>query len=183
MLVAIAIMVMMAFSDNNRMNRINDPNRLRWASIALPAMTVTTASVGIGAVRGNDEDARSAGERRGSQHCSKGSRTIHFVLHLIVCWAASANPSRPRLSSFINFCRLTCRAFPRKRDTSSGRRGFLADQTTSGLGSDDNGLDNADAAAIDEANRQGPADSLVCSHLPLGQDRGQFIKRCYRLRR
>jgi hypothetical protein len=83
-------MSMMAFSNNNRMNRINDPNRLCWAAIALPALTVATASVRIGAVGGNHEDARNAGERRGSQHCKKISRTIHFVLHLIVCWAASA---------------------------------------------------------------------------------------------
>jgi hypothetical protein len=78
-------MSMMAFSNNNRMNRINDPNRLCWAAIALPALTVATASVRIGAVGGNHEDARNAGERRGSQHCKKISRTIHFVLHLIIC--------------------------------------------------------------------------------------------------
>jgi hypothetical protein len=41
--------------------------------------------LGIRSPSENNKDARNAGERRGSPHCKKISRTIHFVLHLIVC--------------------------------------------------------------------------------------------------
>jgi hypothetical protein len=45
-------------------------------------------------------------------------------------------------------------------------RRILVDGATPGLGSDDNGLDHADAAAVDDANRQGPADGPVFGRPP-----------------
>jgi hypothetical protein len=105
--------LMVESSNNNWMNRIDDPRRL-GTNLAFGAMTIVC--MGICSAHGN-KDAHEAGEPHSSQHYGKISRTVHYVLHLFV-------------------------------------RRILADQTTPGLGSDDNGLDYADAAAIDDANRQ-----------------------------
>jgi hypothetical protein len=82
----IALLVVIVSCNDNRMNRISDPKRL-CANIAFAATVIV--ALGIRSPSGNNKDARNAGERRGSQHCQKISRTDHYVLHLFVCWAAA----------------------------------------------------------------------------------------------
>jgi hypothetical protein len=156
MLVVIAIMSMMAFSNNNWMNRINDPNRLRWAGITLPAMTVVTASMGISAVGGNNDDARNAGERRSSQHCKKISRTIHFVLQSIVCRQLPAVISLQKFLLPESPCRSRANAaresepsrgttLHRGNSTMSFRTWRILDaEAAAGLDGGDNNLDHAE---------------------------------------
>ena len=78
----VVVMPMIVSSDNDWMDCINDPRGL-GATIALAVVTVVF--MGIRAARGGNKDAHNAGKRQPAQHRQKTSRTIHFVLHLLVC--------------------------------------------------------------------------------------------------